>query len=76
VTAAGEMTAPGPYTTARNFCGCCGASLARGRPDDDWCTPCKKHIAPVVLQGVRNAPWDRTYFAQFKKDCPYQVTAS
>ena len=43
------------------YCGCCGRDL----PTGDWCRDCARHIAQ------NGAPWERTYYAQFKAECPY-----
>lgn len=54
-----------------HFCGCCGREIGAGtRTDPLWCADCKPHVR---AGGWLLAPWDRTYFAQFKTDCPYQV---
>lgn len=53
------------------FCGCCGNGIGRStRSDPDWCRRCKPHVRtyPASLP-----PWERTYYAQHKRDCPYQV---
>lgn len=36
-----------------------------------WCADCKKHLirAPWWMY----PPWQRTYFAQYGTDCPFQV---
>lgn len=54
------------------YCGCCGNEIGRStRTDPDWCQRCRPHI-----KGYTDAPvWDRTYFAQFKRDCPFQVAS-
>lgn len=46
-----------------DFCGCCGCDLGSG----DWCRDCTRHIA------TNGAPWERTYYAQFKVECPYTL---
>lgn len=59
-------------TTAEQlYCGCCGNEIGRStRSDPDWCRRCKSHVQtyPPDLP-----PWKRTYFAQHRTDCPYQV---
>lgn len=48
-----------------SYCGCCGTEIQHG----DWCLKCSQHLLPAN----RGLPiWERTYFAQFGKDCPYQ----
>jgi len=49
----------------QNYCGCCGNEI----PFGDWCLKCTKHI----LQNRYISIWERTYFAQYNKDCPYQI---
>ena len=48
----------------QTFCGCCG-TLSKG----EFCVKCRQHVLPI--NGNRHA-WERTYFAQFGQDCPYQ----
>lgn len=48
------------------FCGCCGREIKHG----EWCLKCSKHLLPAST-GL--AMWDRTWFAQFGTDCPFQV---
>lgn len=57
-------------STDEHFCGCCGEQIGAGtRSDPSWCARCKPHI-----KGYTDAPlWDRTYFAQHKQPCPFQV---
>ena len=50
-----------------SYCGCCG----RESWPWSWCQDCQEHLRPAY--GL--APWLRTYWAQFKEDCPYQVAA-
>lgn len=52
------------------YCGCCGNEIGNStRSDPLWCRWCKPHI-----KGHTDAPiWERTYFAQHKSDCPFQV---
>lgn len=47
-----------------NFCGCC-----EGASKTPWCKKCREH----VLRGMGH-PSDATYYAQFGKPCPYQVS--
>lgn len=55
------------------YCGCCGNEIGRStRTDPDWCKRCKPHIRHYP----RVPPWLRTYFAQHREDCPYQVGAN
>ena len=54
------------------YCGCCGREIGAGtRTDPEWCADCKPHLR----RGPLFAPWQRTYFAQHGKDCPWQVGA-
>ena len=48
-----------------NFCGCCGRSIPYG----EWCLKCSQHLLP---EKSHLPPWERTYFAQHGKDCPFQ----
>lgn len=51
-----------------SFCGCCGCQIQHG----EWCLPCSKHL----MHAKGYIPmWERTYFAQFGMDCPYQAVA-
>lgn len=52
---------PLPYA---DCCGCCGRELKRDV--GGWCPDCAKHLLPANVP-----PWDRTYFAQFGKPCPF-----
>lgn len=52
------------------YCGCCGGDLDGN--SDLWCKRCADHVLPD--RGVRL--WDRTYFAQHGKDCPFQMYAA
>jgi hypothetical protein len=47
-----------------DYCGCCG-HWTEG--NDLWCARCQAHVGTV------GAPWDRTHYARFGVDCPYQV---
>ena len=49
-----------------SFCGCCGRQIK----SDYWCKDCVKHLLPRKGRCV-NGPWDRTYYAQYNKNCPY-----
>lgn len=54
---------------AGDYCGCCGNETA----GSDFCARCMEdHVArmPDTLP-----PWERTYFAQMRQECPFQVTA-
>jgi hypothetical protein len=56
-----------------DYCGCCGREIT---PDianynPDWCVPCQSHLGPP-----NQAPWDRTYFAVNREECPYQEHAN
>lgn len=44
-------------------CGCCGRETI-----GEWCLRCRQHILKAPLP-----PWDRTYFAQFKRFCPFRM---
>lgn len=52
-----------------DYCGCCGREMRGG----GWfCRDCAGHVLPVndgTFSG--RSPWDRTYFAQHKRDCPF-----
>lgn len=49
----------------KEFCGCCGRET--NLVNDYWCSDCDSH----VIKRHAVAPHNRTYFAQFKKPCPY-----
>lgn len=52
------------------YCGCCGNEIGQGpRSDPDWCSRCQSHIKGYTWA----PPWERTFFAQHKRDCPFQV---
>ena len=51
-------------TDRNDYCGCCGVELVGG---DMWCVHCRSHVL------VYGAPWDRTYFAQYGKECPHAL---
>lgn len=46
-------------------CGCCGRIISHG----NWCSDCLKHISA----NSRAPMWERTYFAQFQTECPFEV---
>lgn len=46
------------------LCGCCGREWT-----GDWCDKCRPHIP----KAFGAPPWDRTYFAQHGRDCPFQI---
>lgn len=52
---------PGSFLKAN--CACCG------RPSDGelWCNDCELHVDPT------KPFFERTYYAQYKEDCPYQI---
>ncbi len=52
----------GDPTPHEGHCGCCG----RPTPDGEWCLRCAQHLGPSHL-----SPWDRTYFGQHGKECPF-----
>lgn len=54
------------------YCGCCGQRLEGARSEESmWCEPCEVHLAPPFWpEGQRREPWDRTWYAQHKEDCP------
>jgi hypothetical protein len=57
-----------------DYCGCCGRECK-----GEWCADCKAHLRQLTLRpglgcALDNAPWERTYYAQFGEDCPYQET--
>jgi hypothetical protein len=60
-----ECGDPKPHT---DHCGCCGRPIS----NQEWCTDCAKHLLPYQ-RGL--PPWDRTYFAQHGKDCPFEYSA-
>ena len=53
------------------YCGCCGNELIRPGDGglDGWCGRCRMHVLKD-----RRPPHERTYFAQFKEECPYDLT--
>ena len=54
-----------------SFCGCCGRQIKLGyKYVYQWCKECKEHLLPKEGRCV-SGPWDRTYYAQYGKDCPY-----
>lgn len=51
-----------------SFCGCCGREIGTTAI---WCADCaREHI---IKGGARCflSLWDRTYHAQFEKNCPF-----
>lgn len=53
-----------------SFCGCCGG---RTYKEKTWCSRClsdKPHLGPPGLP-----PWERTWFAIYGTDCPFQEVA-
>ena len=52
----------------QEYCGCCGNEIIGFGPGW-WCRRCMTHVE----HGRRVPAWDRTFFAQHKRDCPYQV---
>lgn len=57
----GQGPAPAP-DSAEGFCGCCGREA-----DGEWCRDCRSHVLDT------GEAYRRTYYAQHKVDCPYQV---
>lgn len=56
--------------TSTLYCGCCGNEIGNStRSDPHWCQRCLPHIKRHTWA----PPWERTFFAQHKRDCPYQV---
>ena len=55
-----------------SFCGCCGRQIKADLWFEAylWCKECIEHLLPREGRCV-NGPWDRTYHAQYGKDCPY-----
>lgn len=49
----------------RWYCGCCGGRLES--QTHVWCKPCSKHVGKDLQL------WEATYFAQYKKPCPFEV---
>ncbi len=52
----------GSFVDHTDHCGCCGVEISA----DQWCARCKRHLLANHLP-----PWERTWFAQFGKQCPY-----
>lgn len=50
-------------------CGCCGnpVGFVRDQFDREWCKNCEGHVLSYGQM------YDRTYFAQFNRECPYEV---
>ena len=58
----------------RSYCGCCSGDLDDSR--SDWCNRCHPHVLSDTRPDRTFRPqYDRTYFAQFGRECPYQVSA-
>ena len=53
-----------------DYCGCCGRLVNRGDHGSVWCRRCAAH---VLLSGPFES---RTFFAQHKRECPWQVSSS
>ena len=51
--------------SADHFCGCCGREIASS--SELWCAECSSHVLKT------GDLWNRTWFAQFKELCPWQV---
>jgi len=51
-----------------DYCGCCGREVFDSASLFAWCAQCLSHLA----QPASNPPWERTYYAQHGKDCPFQ----
>jgi hypothetical protein len=49
-----------------DFCGCCGREVEITNTSG-WCIDCASHVLKT------GNLWDRTWFARFNEDCPYQV---
>lgn len=49
---------------ALDCCGCCGREIGETQI---WCADCDRHIAK------HGELWDRTYWAQYGKACPFQT---
>lgn len=47
-----------------DYCGCCGRECT-----GEWCLDCIGHLLP---RDGNIYPHERTYFAQFKKPCPFE----
>lgn len=56
------------------YCGCCGMEEVT---TNLFCHKCSKHIKPIDTNfpygAYENKPHNRTYFAQFGKECPYST---
>lgn len=48
-------------------CGCCGTEIPSG---ELWCGRCLDDLDHI---GTRGPLHDRTYFARFGTECPFQV---
>lgn len=45
------------------YCGCCGRQIGER---ELWCRDCTAHV-----KHTSEPIWERTYFAQYGKDCPF-----
>lgn len=50
----------GAFDEFADYCGCCGNPCV-----GDWCCGCASHVTRW------GPPWERTYFAQHDKECPF-----
>jgi len=58
------------YTYEDAYCGCCGRRSGEGSdPTFFWCAKCRKHVLDY------GPPWEKTYYAQRGKDCPFSQKA-
>lgn len=57
----------GKFAYRGNYCGCCG----RECESQEWCLDCAKHLH----HNEHLPPWERTYFAQHKIECPFSELA-
>lgn len=48
------------------FCGCCGNEIDESI-DRLWCSVCAEHVLSY------GPMWERTFYARYKQDCPFQV---
>lgn len=49
----------------KGYCGCCGRETAAA----EWCADCATHVLAA------GKPWDRTWYAQHREDCPFAAKA-
>lgn len=47
-------------------CGCCGGEMVA--LEQLWCSKCQSHV-----RGEGIELWERTYFARYGKDCPFDI---